>query len=186
MKSIETERLILRHFRQQDAEDLLKYWQNPSVNCFLDCKLENINAANHYIESKRASDNNIAVCIKATGQLIGDLFCMKDTIDINTYNVGWSFNTDYQGEGYATEAAIAFFSYLFKEQNARRLCAHVEDYNTPSQRLCERLGMRQEALFKEYVTFVNDEDDNPIYENTLLYALLTKEWQSLQAVAPTT
>ncbi len=177
MKSIETERLILRNFHQQDAEDLLKYWQNPSVNCFISSKLENINAAHNYIDEKAASDNNIAVCIKATGQLIGDLFCMKDNISTNTYNVGWSFNEDFQGKGYAGEAAKAFFSYLFHDQNARRICAHVEDYNTPSQKLCERLGMRQEAFFKEYVTFVNDENGNPVYENTMLYALLKKEWQ---------
>jgi [ribosomal protein S5]-alanine N-acetyltransferase len=177
MKTHETERLILRNFLQQDAEDLLKYWQHPSVNCFAPCKLENISAANNYIDKKSLSDDNIAVCLKSTGQLIGDVFCMKDSIGTDTYNVAWSFNPDYQGKGYAAEAAKAFFLYLYEERNARRLCAHVEDYNVPSQRLCERLGMRKEAFFKEYVTFVNDEDGNPIYENTFLYALLKKEWQ---------
>ena len=47
----------------------------------------------------------------------------------------------------------------------------------PSQKLCEKLGMRCEGLFREFVSFVNDEDGNPIYENTYQYAILKKEWK---------
>lgn len=47
--------------------------------------------------------------------------------------------------------------------------------------LCERLGMRQEGAFKEFVSFKNDEAGAPIYENTLQYALLRHEWQRQQA-----
>jgi hypothetical protein len=38
--------------------------------------------------------------------------------------------------------------------------------------------MRQEGLFREFVTFVNDEDGNPIYENTMQWAILKKEWDA--------
>ena len=36
--------------------------------------------------------------------------------------------------------------------------------------------MRREGMFKEFITFINDEDGNPIYENTIQYAILKKEW----------
>ena len=60
----------------------------------------------------------------------------------------------------------------------RRIYAYVEDYNLSSQRLCEKLGMRREGLFKVFVSFVNDEDGVPIYENTMQYAMLKKEWRN--------
>ena len=60
----------------------------------------------------------------------------------------------------------------------RRIYAYMEDYNLSSQRLCEKLGMRREGLFKEFVSFVNDEDGVPIYENTMQYAMLKKEWRN--------
>ena len=60
----------------------------------------------------------------------------------------------------------------------RRIYAYVEDYNLSSQLLCEKLGMRREGLFKEFVSFVNDEDGVPIYENTMQYAILKKEWMN--------
>ena len=54
---------------------------------------------------------------------------------------------------------------------ARRIYAYTEDYNLPSQRLCERLGMRREGLFMEFVSFINNPDGTPLYENTMQYAI---------------
>lgn len=38
----------------------------------------------------------------------------------------------------------------------------------------DRLLLRS---FREFVSFVNDADGNPIYENTYQYAILKKEWE---------
>ena len=91
-------------------------------------------------------------------------------------------NKDYHGKGYAYEAAKAFFNYLFHEKGARRIYAYTEDCNLSSQHLCERLGMRREGLFREFVSFVNDVDGNPIYENTIQWAILKKEWDSIRSI----
>ena len=85
---------------------------------------------------------------------------------------------DYQGKGYAYEAVRAYFDYLFQERGARRLYAYTEDDNLPSQRLCEKPGMRREGLFLEFVTFVNHPDGTPLYENTIQYAILKREWSA--------
>lgn len=107
--------------------------------------------------------------------MVGDLFT---TPEDDTYSVGWNFNPAFGGRGFAFEAAQALFIHLFERLNARRLYAYVEDHNTRSQRLCERLGMRQEGLFIEFVSFGNDETGAPIYENTMQYALLRREWDA--------
>ena len=83
---------------------------------------------------------------------------------------------DEQGKGYAYEAVHAYFDYLFRHKGARRIYAYTEDDNLPSQRLCEKLGMRREGMFLEYVTFVNQPDGTPLYENTIQYAILKREW----------
>ena len=85
-------------------------------------------------------------------------------------------NVDYQGKGYAFEAAHAFFDYLFSKKGARRIYAYVENYNLSSQHLCEKLGMRREGLFMEFVSFINNPNGTPRYENTCQYAILKKEW----------
>ena len=77
---------------------------------------------------------------------------------------------------YAYEAAYAYFEYLFSQKGARRIYTYTEDYNLSCQHLCEKLGMRCEGMFMEFVSFINDAKGNPIYENTIQYAILKKEW----------
>ena len=43
-------------------------------------------------------------------------------------------------------------------------------------RLRERLGMRQVGLFVEFASFTAAKTEEPIYENTMQYAILRKEW----------
>ena len=81
-------------------------------------------------------------------------------------------NKNYYKKGYAYEDAHAYCDYLFKKKGARRIYAYTEDYNIASQRLCEKLGMRKEGLFKECVSFVKNKDGSPKYEKTDQYAIL--------------
>ena len=45
----------------------------------------------------------------------------------DTFSPCWMLNEDYQGKGYAYEAAHVFFDYLFREKGARRIYAYTED-----------------------------------------------------------
>lgn len=176
MDAIETARLILRNFKEGDAMDLLAYLRQPRASCFLSLKLDDFDAAQADVEARSRSDEHIGVCLRSTDKLIGDVFAIPEPPD--TYAVGWNFNADFGGAGFATEAARALFEYLFSVKQARRLYAYVEEKNTPSQRLCERLGMRREGLFKEFVSFEEDNEGAPIFESTMQYAILRKEWVS--------
>ena len=125
MTIITTQRLIIRHFKEEDAAALFNYLSSPRTPCFKDEKLHSLAEAEVDV-AKRASD--------------------------------------------PTQ-----FDYLFKVKGARRLYAWVEDYNYSSQKLCERLLMRREGCFKEFVSFENEEG-KARYDDTYIYALLHKEW----------
>lgn len=175
MQPIETERLRLRNFREHDAEALFAYLKSPVATCFLSLALSDMEAARADATKRSKDDEQIAVCLKDSDLMIGDLFAHREE---DTVSVGWNFNPAYFGMGYALEAARALFSDLFDAAQVRRIYAYAEDHNLPSQRLCERLGMRQEGLFLEYVSFKNDEAGKPIYENTMQYAILRWEWEA--------
>lgn len=187
MNILQTGRLALRNFRESDADALFAYLQAPTASCFFSLKLADLTAARDEAVKRSQCDEFIAVCLKASGRLIGDLFVHPDPKwpegaegIPDTASVGWNFNAHFAGQGYALEAARALCADLFANQGMRRLYAYVEDHNTPSRRLCEKLGMREEGLFREYVTFQNDADGNPIYENTMQYAILRHEWDRIQ------
>ena len=181
---IETERLILRPFRESDAADTLEYLRNPVPNCFACMKLDSLEEAEAEMRLRsQDSEYYFAIVLKKTGKVIGEIDASSERNEpdsesspIDTFSPCWMLNPAYHRKGYAYEAASAFFDYLFRTKGARRIYAYTEDTNLRSQRLCEKLGMRQEGLFKEFVTFVNNPDGTPLYENTYQYAILKKEW----------
>ena len=182
---IETERLILRPFTENDAADAYEYLHEPTVHCFACMRTETVEDARMaVIERAKDEDYYFAIVLKENGKVIGEIDAMPEATApdeknavLDTFSPCWMLNTAYHGKGYAYEAARAFFDYLFDKKGARRIYAYTEDYNVASQRLCEKLGMRREGLFLEFVTFVNDADGDPIYENTYQYAILKREWQ---------
>lgn len=178
MEIIETERLILRPFQEGDAADLFAYLRAPTARCFLSLKLADLAEAEIEVRKRALDEGCVAICLKQTGQVIGDLFGGGGggEDEDETTSVGWNLNPQFGGQGYAFEAAKALLDHLFRAKGFRRIYAYVEDHNTPSQRLCEKLGMRREGVFIEFVSFTKDDAGNPIYENTMQYAILRREW----------
>ena len=175
MEYYRTERLIVRRFKESDAAALFDYFAEPMVNCFANEKLNSIDEALIEARKKSSESSQLAVCFKNDHMLIGNLFAIKEE---DTYSVGWNFNSKFEGKGFAIEAAKGLLDYLFEHKSVRRIYCYVEDDNIRSQKLCERLGMRKEGLFLEYISFVKNFDGTPKYENTLQFAILRKEWKS--------
>lgn len=180
MKPFETERLRIRNFEPDDAADLLAYLHQPTSHCFMALALADLDAARSEARARSSSNDYLAICLKDGGRVIGDVFGVaepSDTVDqSDTVAVGWNLNPHFGKVGYAIEAARGLFADLFSVRNARRLYAYVDEGNAASERLCERLGMRQEGVFREYVSFVNDAHGKPVFENTKQYAILRHEW----------
>ena len=68
---------------------------------------------------------------------------------------------------------------LFRSENGVKYSGSLEQWQWGEEmilRLCEKLGMRREGLFLEFISFVNNPDGTPRYENTYQYAILKKEW----------
>ncbi|MBA3040915.1 MAG: GNAT family N-acetyltransferase [Rhizobiaceae bacterium] len=181
MQIIETERLTLRPFREGDAADLFAYLHAPTATCFLSQTLADLPAAEVAVQKRALDAGSLAICLKETGQVIGDLFgggVGVEEEDVQSTSVGWNLNPQFGGQGYAFEAGRALLDHLFRSRGFRRIYAYVEDHNKASQRLCEKLGMRREGVFIEFVSFTKDDAGNPIYENTMQYAILRREWHS--------
>ena len=182
---IETERLILRPFTEDDAQDAFQYLHNPTVHCFHSMRVNTLDECKKaMLERAKNKEFYFAIVLKENGKVIGEIDAMpeatapdQENAVRDTFSPCWMLNTGYHGKGYAYEAAHAFFDYLFNQKGARRIYAYTEDYNLPSQKLCEKRGMRREGLFMEFVSFINDQNGNPIYENTYQYAILKKEWE---------
>ena len=196
MSLIETERLLLRPFRESDAADVLEYLSGPLPHCFAGLHLDTLDEAWAEV-LKRSEDTEycFAIVLKETGKVIGEIDAepsdyrppmlrSRETIlpPPDTFTPSLILNASHRGDGYAYEATYALFDYLFTRKDARRIYSYVDDYNACSQHLCEKLGMHREGLFRSFVSFVNDAEGHPIYENTIQYAILKHEWMDNRTI----
>lgn len=172
---IETERLILRRFNENDLNDVYEYLTKALPHCFFDMKVTSINEIKDKLIERIEDEFYFAITLKDSNKVIGELFGHLED-DKETFSICWLLNSKYGGKGYAYEGAKAYLSYLFKIKNIRRIYAFTEIDNFHSQKLCERLGMRKEGTFIDFISFVKDETGKKVCKTTLEYAILKKEW----------
>ena len=74
MSEIETKRLLLRPFRESDAQNVLEYLSGPLPHCFAGLRLDTLEEARAEVV-KRAADPEycFAVVLKETGKVIGEI-----------------------------------------------------------------------------------------------------------------
>ena len=106
-----------------------------------------------------------------TGELIGDVVLFLRSREHGVGEVGWVFSPSVAGQGFATEAASCLVSQGFRAFGMRRIIARLDERNSASARLCERLGMRLESRLVENEMFKGE------LTTELDYAILQKEWR---------
>lgn len=180
MDVLETQRLILRSFRAEDGDDLHAYLSQEEVVRFEPYGVYD-QAASKAEAERRATDHAFwAVCLKDSGRLIGNLyFQQQNPPQFQTWELGYVFNSNYQGKGYAAEACRELLTYGFGTLGIRRVTAHCNPDNHPSWRLLERLKLRREGHFLQTGYFKPDEQGNPGWHDTYAYGLLGSEWMSM-------
>ena len=172
-----TERLILRPFVATDWHDLYAYLSDLQVVQFE--PYEPFTETESRLEAdRRAQDPGfVAVCLKTTRQVIGNV-CQFPTRAGNV-EIGYVFNRGYWGKGYAAEAAGALIDALFQQPETHRVFAECNPENVASENLLRRLGLRLEARLVQNKSFQTQADTGaPIWQDTVIYAILRDEWLS--------
>ena len=178
---IESQQLLIRRFKASDWQDLHEYMSKASV-----VEYEPYEAFDEETSKKvaklRSEDHAFyAVILKESQTLIGHIyFTLCEPSHKKTYVIGYVFNPNYGGKGYATEACKKIIEYGFEELDAHRIMARCNPENRKSWRLLERLHMRREGHFIKCNYFNVDENKEPIWHDAYEYAILSEEWLSLK------
>ena len=139
---METESLILRRYNENDLEDLYEYLSDPEVVRFEPHKPLNMEETEGNLTWRISTDEMTAVETKDTHKMIGNVYMGKR--DFNTIEMGYVFNRNYWGHGYAAESCRALIDDAFAK-GIHRIYAECDSQNENSWRLLERLGFEREA-----------------------------------------
>ena len=171
---METKRLIIRRFHPDDWKDLHEYLSQEKTVQYEPYEIFTEEKSKKEALKRSENDAFWAVCLKSSGKLIGNIYLAEQSFE--TWELGYVFNADFWGYGYATEAACALIKWAFEEKNAHRIVSMCNPLNERSWRLLERLGMRREGCLLQNIHFKMNEQGFPIWQDTYEYAILCTEW----------
>lgn len=146
--TLETERLILRPWRETDLEDFFAYASVPGVG-----EAAGWNHHRDLGESKRILDmfmsekNTLAITPRETGRAIGSVGLHESWANgterfsaLRVKEIGYVLSKDYWGSGLMTEVVKGVISFCFGELGLDAVtCGHFTD-NSRSRRVIEKCG----------------------------------------------
>lgn len=145
---IETERLILRKWTEEDAESLYEYAKDPSVGPIagwpVHTSVENSRAV---IRNVLSDEGNYAVCLKSDNKAIGSIGLIspprtRAAVSETEIEIGFWIGVPFWGQGYIPEAVKALQKFVFEEMNCTALWCGYYDGNEKSKRCQEKCGFK--------------------------------------------
>lgn len=168
---VETERLILRRYKKSDLKDLYEYLSDSDVVKYEPYKPMTMSEVENNLDWRISTDEMIAVELKSNHKMIGNVYLGKR--DFESLEMGYVFNKDYWGKGYAKESCMALIGLAFSN-GIHRIFAECDPQNIGSWKLLESLEFEKEAHLKKNVYFWKDDNNKPIWKDTYIYAKLNK------------
>ena len=166
---IETERLLLRPFRESDAEAFFKCCQNPNIGNNAGWKPHrSLEESQEILRSVFISQPGIwAITLKEDGRLIGSVGIIPDPKRENPQArmLGYWLDESHWGKGYMTEAVQSVLDYGFNTLQLSLITANCYPHNERSQQVLKRHGFIYEGtLHQAELTY-----DGHLYDHQCYY-----------------
>ena len=176
MTQLETKRLFLRPFQENDVADLYEYAKDPKVGLPAGWPPHrSLEESREIIRTVFSAPNTFAVVDRGTGKVIGSAgFTGKTRAEFPQKNdeLGYALSPAFWGRGLMPEAVSELLRYAFGEMGLAAVwCSHYAD-NPQSQRVIEKSGFS----FRMEETVV----DGPTGQEkpTKFYVLTREMWES--------
>ena len=179
---METKRLLLREMNPDDFQALFRVLGDPVIMQHYPYAFDE-QCVRSWIERNmnRYRENGFglwAVCLKNTGEMIGDCGLTLQNIDGKMLpEIGYHICADCQRKGYAKEAAMAVRNWAFRNTDYPALYSYCKYTNEPSFRTAEAIGMHfvceypDEINGKTHVSVITREEWlNELTENMISWA----------------
>lgn len=169
-KMIETERLILKEFTTADSSFIIHLLNTPGWLKYIGNRhVSSLEDAGTYLSNgpiRSYADNGFGLWlieIKNTGTPIGTCGLIKRP-GLEDVDIGFALLPEYEGAGFAYEAASATLSYA-KEAGIERVVAITVKYNDRSIALLKKLGFE----FEEVITIPGDDEELMLFGKKIIH-----------------
>jgi RimJ/RimL family protein N-acetyltransferase len=176
---IETERLTIRALRPEDGDDIHAIYADPEVSRYLYSETMDLEAGRRYaaergdpVIAKDGDGVNLAAELRETGRVVATLYLHLASAAHSQGEVGYVVSPAYAGRGLASEGAAAMLAIGFDVWGLHRMIGRCDVRNAASAAVLRKLGMREEALFRENEWVKGEWTDEQVF------AILAVEWRA--------
>lgn len=160
---LETKRLILRPWRESDAESLYEYAKDPLVGPAAGWPVHtSVENSREIIRDVLSAKYVYAVTLKEDDRAIGSvgLTAGKESnlkLPETEAEIGYWLGVPFWGKGYIPEAVEALMKYGFQELGMKKLWCGYFEGNTKSKRVQEKCGFRYHHTKKDFLWHLTNE-----------------------------
>jgi ribosomal-protein-alanine N-acetyltransferase len=178
--TLETERLILRRFIEDDAEAMYKNWASDlEVTKFLtwqphESEMVSKAVLQNWIADYEKSDfYQWAIEIKADATIIGSISVVGIREEAHTASIGYCIGRSWWRQGYTSEALSEVVSFLIVDVGFNRVQACHDPRNPNSGAVMKKSGLRYEGLNRQA-----GKNNMPGFCDEMWYAILAEDWRA--------
>ena len=176
---IDSKRIILRSWRDEDIGDLIEGLNNINVSkCLATVPYPYTKKdAEEFITYAKSKEENtkdlmLAIVLKENNKVIGGISIHDINKKDGTCTGGIWLNEKYQNNGYGTEAFSARAKYCFEILGLRRLESGYFSDNKKSKKMQEKIGYKYEGKRrKKYLCLATNE-----YNDECIMSLFEEEF----------
>lgn len=152
---LETQRILLRPFRAEDAEAMFRNWASDTeVTKYLTWQThkspEDTRAlcAAWEAASEKPDCYQWAVVLKELGEPVGSLSVVRMREEIGSVELGYCIGRAWWHKGLVAEAVQAVIDFLFRDVGVNRIAACHDVRNPNSGRVMQKVGMRYDGTLR--------------------------------------
>jgi ribosomal-protein-alanine N-acetyltransferase len=178
LPELETERLLLRRMRPDDAEDMFAYASDPEVTRYVLWDTHrSIEDTRNFLRFategyERGDFGGWGLVLKASGAFVGT--CGMEANHQREHSraeLGYVLAREHWGRGLIPEAVRCMIRFCFGRMDLNRVEARCIAENTASARVMEKVGMTWEGTLRER------EYIKGAYRDMKLYSILRREYR---------
>ncbi len=176
---IKGKKVNLRTVRLSDAENFVKWFNDPEVNKFVFVRQMNLKEEKKFIRERlkgKTKQNQVFFCIDTKdGVHIGSTSLEIKSQRLKVAGFGIIVgDKNYWNQGYGTEAARLILDYGFTNLKLHRVDLDVYDYNKRALKVYKKLGFKVEGRKRETNLY------NGKYYDAIYMGMLSREWNGIK------
>ena len=173
---LQTERLVMRAFDENDAVDVYAFGHSETVGRMAGfTPHQTLEDSRRMVQAFIVSGAVWAIVEKRTGHVIGFVSLHKDDgrYTANARKLGYTLAEEAWGQGYATETCRELIRYAFEELDCQVLSVTHFPFNQKSKRVIKKLGFAYEGILRH----AHDLPDGSV-SDLVCYSLLRSEYEA--------